>query len=304
MGELMKRVYTLLACAWLGWLPLATQASDMGPVWAIRGSHATVYIAGSVHVLDDERSELPAGFDLAYAAADELVMELDLDALDVADMQAYLLEHSTLADGRRLRDLFSAGSYARVAAGAERLGLPLDRFQRLEPWAVALMLAQLELVRLGLDPEKGVEQQLARRAQADSKPIAGLETLEEQLDVLDGMSYDDQARFLELSVDEAASGDMPAGLDTLLHAWRTADIDALAELLMEEYASFPSLYRPLVADRNRRWLPQIERLLAEKHDTLVVVGALHLVGDEGLLELLADRGHRAKPLGSPALAAR
>lgn len=304
MGELMKCARTLLAFTVLTWLPFTAGASDAGPVWAVRGDHGTVYIAGSVHVLDDARSELPAGFDIAYADADELVMELDLDALDVADMQGYLLEHSTLADGRQLRDLFSPHRYERVAAGAQRLGLPLDRFQRLEPWAVALMLAQLELVRMGLDPENGVEQQLARRAQADRKPIGGLETLKDQLDVLDGLSYDDQARFLELSVDEAASGEMPDGIDALLSAWRTADTETLAELLMDEYDSFPSLYRPLVADRNRRWLPQIEQLLAKEHDTLVVVGALHLVGDDGLLELLARRGHRVSPLQTPALAAR
>lgn len=270
-------------------------SSGVGPVWAVDGVRdTTVYLAGSVHVLRPEDNELPSGFELAYADAEALVMELDLDEVDPARIQSYMLENSLLDPTTSLRELYGPKRYEKVEAGAARMGLPLAGLQQLKPWAVALMLAQLELARMGLDPEQGVEQQLAKRARADDKPLGGLETLAEQLDVLNDLSVSDQAKFLELSIEEAETGSLPESVDTLIGAWRRGDTELLSKLLLDEYARFPSLYRPLVEERNRRWLPQVERLLKADQDTMVVVGALHLVGDDGLLKLLEARGYKAR----------
>lgn len=288
----------------LQWLALACATASahadvstrgVGPVWAVDGSRGTtVYLAGSVHVLRPEENALPSAFEVAYADSEALVMELDLDEVNPASIQSYLLEKSLLEPETSLRDLYSAPRYERLQASAARMGLPLDGLQRLKPWAVALMLAQLELARMGLDPEQGVEQQLAKRARADDKTLGGLETLAEQLDVLNDLSVADQAKFLELSVDEAEAGSLPESVNKLIAAWRLGDTQELGRMLLEEYERFPSLYGPLVTERNRRWLPQVERLLSAEHDTMVVVGTLHLVGEDGLLKLLAARGHKPR----------
>lgn len=277
------------------------RADSAGPVWAVHGrGGATVYLAGSVHVLDAARSKLPPAFDIAYRDAKRLVMEIDMDDLDPAAAASFLAANATIEGGGNLRTLLGAGRFARADAEARALGLPLDSVAQLEPWAVALALTQLQLARLGLDPSQGVEQQLANRARADGKPIAGLETVEEQLRVLDSLPYPDQARFLELTVAEADT--MNVELDRMLAAWRRADTGALERLLLDEYEKLPTLYRPLVTDRNRRWLPQIEALLTRGDDTLVVVGAMHLVGPDGLLALLTNRGLRPTLLDNgPAL---
>lgn len=276
-----------------------TCAASAGPVWSIhRPGGGTVYLAGSVHVLDTARSRLPPAFDSAWRDAERVVMELDMDDLDPAAAASFLAAHATIGDGENLRTLLGAERFARVDAQARALGLSLDSVAQLEPWAVALALTQLQLVKLGLDPAQGVEQQLTERARAEGKPIAGLETIDEQLGVLDGLSYMDQARFLELTAGESDS--MATELDGILTAWRRADTAALERLLLVEYERLPTLYGPLVTDRNRRWLPQIEALLARPDDTLVVVGTLHLVGPDGLLALLKDRGLVPTPVGTVA----
>lgn len=276
-----------------------TCAASAGPVWSIhRPGGGTVYLAGSVHVLDAARSRLPPAFDSAWRDAERVVMELDMDDLDPAAAASFLAAHATIGDGENLRTLLGAERFARVDAQARALGLSLDSVAQLEPWAVALALTQLQLVKLGLDPAQGVEQQLTERARAEGKPIAGLETIDEQLGVLDGLSYMDQARFLELTAGESDS--MATELDGILTAWRRADTAALERLLLVEYERLPTLYGPLVTDRNRRWLPQIEALLARPDDTLVVVGTLHLVGPNGLLALLKDRGLVPTPVGTVA----
>jgi uncharacterized protein YbaP (TraB family) len=264
------------------------------PVWALRGAHNTVYLAGSVHLLRSRDATLPAAFERAYQDADALVMEIDLDDLDPMAAQGWMLEHGMIGSDKTLGDVIGKPRFAKVEQEGNRLGLPVEALQQLEPWLVAMTLAQLQYMKLGFDPEQGVEKQLQRKAQADHKEITGLETLDEQLGLLANMPPDDQAKFLDLTLEEMH--EMEGETDTLLGAWRAGNAQKLASMLSDEYKVAPVLYRTLVADRNQRWMPQIEKLLKGDKDYLVVVGALHLVGTGGLLELTKARGYEAKQL--------
>jgi len=257
-------------------------------VWAIRGTHNTLYLAGSVHLLPSQDSALPAALERAYGASAKLVMELDLANLDPLQAAGWMLGHGALPAGTTLRDVLGAPRYARVSAAASGLGLEMQLLDNQAPWVVAIELADLEYLHLGLDPQHGVEEQLVQRARTDRKTTAGLETLEEELGGFEALSREDQLRLLDQTVSELK--DTPAQLQEVLGAWRRGDADALAALLSSEYRSFPTLYRALVGARNQRWLPQLEALLQGEGDCLVVVGALHLVGKGGLLELLRKDG--------------
>src|SRR3569833_2516973 len=169
----------------------------------------------------------------------------------------------------------------------------------------------MQYMQLGFDPQKGVEQQLTHDAQADGLPISGLETIDEQLGVLQGLSKSDQAKFLDMAVEEMH--DVGSETQSVVSAWRSGDAAKLAALLSDEYKSFPNLYKALVTERNKRWVPQIEKLLHGSQDAFVVVGALHLVGDGGLLELLRRDGIKDEqlnklarhwPRGAPVLCRR
>ncbi|HEV7716944.1 MAG TPA: TraB/GumN family protein [Steroidobacteraceae bacterium] len=265
------------------------------PVWAIRGAHNTVFLAGSVHLLKADNAKLPPGFDKAYAASDALVMEIDLDDLNPLESQAWMLEHGMFGDeGSTLSKTIGVKKFAQVELEGNRLGLPVEALEQLKPWLVAMTLAQLQYMKLGFDPEQGVEKQIQGKAAVDHKEITGLETLEEQLGLLDGMSFPDQTRFLDLTLEEMH--EMEGETDTLLAAWRTGNAPKLASLLSEEYNVAPALYRMLVADRNRRWMPKLEALLKGDKNYLVVVGALHLVGNGGLLQLMKADGFDARQL--------
>jgi uncharacterized protein len=280
----------LLIVGLLGCLDVQAQS----PVWAIKGAHNTVYLAGSVHLLKKDDMSLPPAFERAYAAAKTLVMEVDIDEMDSPAAQALLLQKGMFADGTTLRDSIGPASYDRVAAEATRLGLPMEGLQQFEPWAVALTLTQLEYVALGFDPDEGVERQLGRRAHADGKHIQGLETLEQQIGILASLSKDDQAAFLEETVTEMHDADRET--QEIVTAWRSGDAAKLAALMSEDFKNFPSLYYSLVTARNRRWIPQIEHLLKADQNYFVIVGALHLVGDGGLLQLARADGIEPRPL--------
>jgi uncharacterized protein len=278
------RRFWLLTLGLLGSLT----ANAGSPVWAIHGDHNTVYLAGSVHLLKADDSRLPPAFDRAYNGSKAIVMELAIDKVDPMAAASWMMEHGMLKDGTTLRATIGEERYRRVTAEAERLGVPIEAADMLQPWALGLQLLEMQYMQLGFDPQQGVEQQLQHKAQADGKPISGLETMDEQLGVLEGMSSSDQAKFLDMIVTEMR--DVGSETQSVVTAWRTGDAAKLSALLSDEYKSFPTLYRLLVSERNKRWVPQIEKLLHGNQDYFVVVGALHLVGDGGLLDLMRRDG--------------
>jgi uncharacterized protein len=278
----------------LGFLGCLTAAHAASPVWAIRGDHNTVYLAGSVHLLKAGDSALPAAFDRAYAGSRTLVMELDLGKVDPMAAAGWMAEHGMLPEGSSLRKVIGEPRYQRVSTEATRLGVPMQMADQLAPWVLGLQLMELQYAKVGFDSESGVEQQLEHRAQADGKPTAGLETLEEQLGFFETLSPEQQAKFLDLVVNDLH--DVDSDTQAVVAAWRAGDAAKLAALLSDEYKQFPALYRSLVTDRNKRWEPQLEKLLHDKDNYFVVVGALHLVGDGGLLELLRKDGFKVEQL--------
>ncbi len=280
----------LLALCLLGSLSARAQS----PVWALHGAHNTVYLAESVHLLKPGADTLPAAFTHAYQDSTLLVMEMDLGKLDAGNMAAWMLEHGRYPEGESMPQALGPERFARVAAQAAALGLPLEQLAMLRPWVAALTLTDLMYLKLGYDSQSGVEEQLVARTVQDGRPTAGLETLDEELGQLEHLSAEDQARFLELTLQDLK--DTGSDTDQMLDAWRTGNSAALSAQLTDSYNQFPELYRVLVSERNQRWLPQIRSFLNGDHNVLIVVGALHVVGKGGLLDLLHNAGIVATPV--------
>jgi uncharacterized protein len=281
----------LLALGLLGGLNCAYAAS---PVWAIRGPHSTLYLAGSIHLLPANDAALPEGFTRAYADSAKLVMEMDLGKVDPVVIAQWIAANGALPPGTHLREVLGEQRYARVSAAATELGVSAQLLDTQAPWVVGLELADLTYVHEGFDPQQGVEEQLLRRAQADGKATAGLETLSEELGGLQALSAKDQLELIDQTLDELKDPDPE--MQAILGAWRAGDAKKLGALLADEFRTFPALYRPLVTTRNEHWLPQIEQLLRGNENCLVVVGSLHLVGPGGLLEMLRKDGFRETQL--------
>lgn len=258
-------------------------------LWSLKGKTNTVYLLGSVHFLKASE-RLPGVVDDAYKDAEKLVMEIDMDDLDPLAMQQLTLDLGLLPEGKTLESELGTAAWQKLSGQAREIGLEPSLLNRFQPWLAAMTLVQLQLMKLGLDPNSGVEQRLTARATADGKEITGLETLPQQLGMLAGLSPGQQRDFLMYSVEDTERAGQE--IDTLLAAWRTGDTQSLARLLAEGFDKYPELYRPLTVDRNRQWLANIEALLDDHDDYLVVVGALHLVGKNSVIDLLERDGHK------------
>ena len=263
-------------------------------VWSIKGAHNTVYLAGSVHALPKEHAEFSAQLERAYEASKIIVMEVDLDDLNPLEAVQYVQSNGTLPADQNLESVVGPEKYPAIAKLAESLDLPEVVIARLEPWAAAMVLTQFALVKSGFDPQLGIDMQITQRAKADGKRIDGLETVIDQLSIFDARSYEEQTKFLLDSANDVPQ--MHDDLDRLIKAWRAGDMRALEREFLKERAQAPQLYDELLGERNRKWLPKIEALLDEDQDYLVLVGTLHFVGSDGLLQLLTRAGHKPLPL--------
>ena len=282
------------ACVALLLLSAGAAAADQHHIlWSMQGKTNTIYLLGSFHFLKTSET-LPAAIDAAYADATRLVMEIDMDDLDPLQMQQVLAQLAMQPEGQSLQRQLGPQTYERFAAKARELSIDPALLDGFRPWFAAMTVVQLQLMKLGFDPESGVEARLTRRARSDGKPIQGLETVRELLEIMAGLPEKQQRDFLLYSVDDAQR--MGSEIDDLLVAWRRGDAAAMAKLLAEGYDEYPDLYRPLTVERNRKWIPQIEQLLDDRDDYLIVVGALHLVGTDSVIDLLERKGYKIKQL--------
>lgn len=287
--------FALLLSIGLGSLPLRANETD-GLVWQLQGPRGSVFIAGSMHLLRRERPALPAAIVKAYEESESLVMEIDADDIDDQYTAQLMLRLATFADARSLPMITGEARWQKLQTLLARVQVPESFAATLEPWGVAILLTSLEYARLGFDPEIGVEKQLQDLAARDRKPIAGLETPEFQIGLFDALPMDEQLQLLDMTLEDI--GEMPDTVDELYAAWRAGDLRALDALLLEGYREMPRLYADLVERRNRNWIAPINALLEQDGDTLVVVGALHLVGEQGVVAMLEREG--LKPVRYPA----
>jgi uncharacterized protein YbaP (TraB family) len=260
-------------------------------VWFMKGERNTVYLAGSVHALPKDNASFPEQLERAYQASAVIVLEVDLEDMNPLDAVEFITTNGTLPAEQSLEDVVGTEKYQRVSKLAASLDIPEIVIAKLEPWAAALVLTQFALTKTGFDANLGIDMQITERAKADGKPVEGLETVIDQLNVFDARSFEEQTRFLLDSTDDAPN--LNDDLQKLIAAWRAGDLRALEKEFIKERAKSPQLYDALLGVRNRQWLPKIEALLKEERDYLVVVGALHFVGRDGLLALLKQGGHTA-----------
>lgn len=275
----------------LGLLPAAY--ADKLPLWQIDGTRNTVYLLGSVHLLRPSDYPLSPVIEAAYADAESLIMELDTDDLDASEAQALTARLGALASGN-LADRLGPERYARAAGLADAAGLPLARMASLEPWLAAITVEQILLGRLGFTAAHGVEGHFTVRAVQDRKPIEGLETFEQQLLLLDTLPPEVQAGLLMQTLED--SKDFAGAIEALIAAWRSGDLATLERTMLADMRKQERLYKVLVVDRNRNWAGALRELLDDEDDYLVIVGTLHLVGDESVPAMLRRQGINARQL--------
>src|SRR5678816_1440564 len=195
-----------------------------------------------------------------------------------------LLAKGMYGDGRTFESAVSKETAAMVADHVKQTGLPMEMIRPMKPWMVMLMLTAIEAQKAGLDASLGLDKYFYDKATAAKKPVIGLETAEFQIDRFDKMPDAMQEQMLRSTLTEIdAQGDE---LKTMIAAWQRGDVTALEKSVRSSFAAYPAAYTSLIAERNRNWIPQLQTCLTRTTPCFVVVGAAHMVGPDGLLNLL------------------
>jgi len=298
-----KSGLALLLLPTLGWAQAqapAPAAAGKSCIWFVKGEKATVYLAGSIHLLRANDLPIPADYDKVYADSKQLFFEIDPEEMASAASQMKMMTLSMLPDGKSVDKVISKETYAKLEAymDSRDLGILSAAFLNMKPAMLSVMISSLEMMRLGAQPQFGVETIFSKKAKTDAKPVEGLETVEFQLGMFDKLSPEMQENFLKMTLDQVE--ELPKMLETLIDCWKKGEDVKLGALLNEEFDGHDDLHNTMLTDRNKNWLPVVEKQLASPDgNTLFIVGAGHLIGEGSVVDLLQKKGHKVERYIAP-----
>lgn len=261
-------------------------------LWKVQGKSNAVYLLGSIHFLKSDFYPLPRPIEDAYKRSGVVMFEADF--AEMAASQGKFLKAGMLPPNETLSQHVSAETYALVQSYLrENVGSAtmLDQFR---PWMASMTLLTIELMKLGYDPQQGVDRYFFNKAQGDKKRLDSFESVDFQLGLFQGLTKAEQDQMLSESVREAK--DIKGEISEMVNAWKTGDAKALEKLIVQEMRDYPDVHKKLLLDRNGRWMAKLVEQLAGKEDVFVVVGAAHLVGAGGVVDLLQKKGYRVVQL--------
>jgi len=291
---------------------VATTTAPLPLLWKVSDADNSVYLLGSFHLLKPSDYPLSADVDAAFADAESLVFEMSPEEMASPSLGMQMGQAALRSDGTALNSELSPQVIALLdtwladnAVGLQNMGLSAQALQLFEPWFVALTISINEMTKQGLDPRLGLDAHLAAQAGNAGKPTAGLETGAQQIAFLDGMGKQEQLQFLAEALSQSKEGQ--AETARLHDAWRRGDADLLwNDMALKMKQEYPRLYQRINVARNDAWMPMIEQRLRQSSadDTLVVVGALHLLGPDGVVEKLRAKGYAVERVCSACAPAR
>lgn len=278
----------LVSLVCLAGAPDAQAPAGHHSLWRVHGLHNSVYLLGSVHFLKPTDYPLPAAIPAAYSNCPVVAFETDLGQMQEPAKQKELLEKARLPAGETLRQQLTPDTFQKFKNHLHDSGFPGDIFNTLKPAVAAMTLELLEMEKLGFNPDYGVDQHFYQRARSDGKKILALETVDFQIDLLTAISAEQGERLMKTTLEEI--DDTKRQLNEMISSWRTGNAGGLEKLLLHALANEPALEKRMLTDRNRRWLPHVEEWARGTQNVMVIVGAGHLVGTNGVVSLLTRQG--------------
>jgi hypothetical protein len=270
-------------------------SAEKASIWKLCDEDSTVYLAGSVHLLREKDLPFPDVYNTVYADSEELVFEIDMKEMNAPGTAMKMRELGTLSAGESLKDHLREDTLKALKKYLRQNDLPGGMFNQFTPGMVYLTLGSMEAIRLGARPDLGMEMQFHNKAEKDGKPAGGLETIEYQMSRFNELDTETLDELIKETIE--GSNETEETLDAIIDAWRTGDAEGLEKLVYEEMAETPDVLEILLVDRNKNWIPLIEKKLAGDSNVMFIVGAAHLVGECSVIQLLEQKGLNLTQLG-------
>jgi uncharacterized protein YbaP (TraB family) len=282
----MNKVIFMAICLALTHFLAFAQSS----VWKVSKGENTLYLGGSIHVLRTSDFPLPKEFDATFAKSDIVVFEANLDEASDPKTAQKILSLAMLPQGNSLKSILSDKTYKRVEAKCAELGLPIEYLSQFTPFMAISTLTMAQLESMGFI-YGGVDSHYLLKAKQVGKKLDYFETLEYQMSLFNvNMKHQDE--FVMQSLSDLEPKKLQMMVSTIISEWKKGIATHINIEIADMKSKFPNIYKIMITDRNQAWLTKIERYLSTKDIEFVIAGFGHMVGDEGLLELLKSKGYK------------
>ena len=265
-------------------------------VWRISSVYGSAFLMGSVHLGIDAIYPLDSSIEEAYEIADNLVVEVDISNVDPITTTQLLMEYGTYPEGESLKGNLSEDLYNRLSGLFGDSGISILMMDGFRPWVISTLIEEMQLEEMGYSAEYGIDVYFIKKAKEDAKNIIELETAEYQLELLSSLSDELMIAVIEDILDNPPTQE---DMDRLFNAWESGDTKLLESVVFDDIAETPMFepyYDRIYTERNYQMAEKIEEFMADDLVYFIVAGAAHLVGEDGLLSILEDRGYEVTQL--------
>jgi len=257
-------------------------------VWVAEKGGNRLYLAGTIHLLRASDYPLPEAFEQAYRDSKRLVFELPPGGENDQKVAEKMRKMGSYPHGESLSTKLDTETLDKVHAWASKNSFPRAAVESLRPWFLSLTIAAVEYQKLGADAQRGVDSHFEKRAKTDGKPAEGLETVDFQLSMFSSLGEKLQEELLRQTFTEVET--LTKDFGDLIEAWRTGDADQLQSFMFRDAEKYPELMEEFLIKRNKSWISPLLRIMERGEPAMVLVGAGHLGGAGGVLELLKKEG--------------
>jgi hypothetical protein len=256
-------------------------------LWEVRSNTTSVYLLGSMHFMKKDVYPLDTKIEDAFKKSGILVVEANINDAAKADVQK-LMANAYYHGNDTLDRHISKDTYELLKSEVERIGIPMQMINKQNPWIIALTLSSLELMKLGLTPNDGIDMHFLSKS--GNKKILELESVDYQIRLISSFTDKEQELFLLYTLKDLKT--IREDIDTLLNAWKNGDVKAMEAIISKgNSVQLSPIYEKMIYERNKRMTSQIEQLLKTRETYFVIVGAAHLIGERGIINALKSKGY-------------
>jgi uncharacterized protein YbaP (TraB family) len=293
----MPRRALVAIAALLGGAVFSPLARAETSVWKVTRDGSTLYLGGTFHILRPRDFPLPPEYDAAYAASSRLCFETNVERMLSDELLRVVETQGMYTDGRSLEKILSPKVWRAVQEYGDQSGVAPERFVRVKPWLLIILMAGIEMEKLGITKD-GVDLFYYRLAKKAKKPVGELETFEDHIAFLTRLGEGRENEMIAQTLEDM--DEIPQHLRELIAAWRTGDLPAIDQLTLDDMRTkYPAIYQDLIVSRNTAWLPRIEKLLATPETEFVLAGVAHMAGPDGLIAQLRAKGCTVEQVNTP-----
>lgn len=259
-------------------------------LWEVHSRTATIFLMGSFHMFKSDMYPLDDCINDAFHKADTLVVEVNMMTVDQNKVEKLFKEQGIYQGDVTLEQRLSKETLDKLKNYLGRNGVDIKQVNKMKPWFLGMTIAVQEMIKLGYDPNLGVDMYFLENA--DDMNIVGLETIEEQLDILAGDSEEVQDLALRMALEDIP--DLESLMNSMVDAWSKGDAETLDKIMREPEDRYPLLEQQIkrtIDDRNVMMAKRIAGFLKTDKTYFMVVGGGHIGGKKGILSLLKDRGY-------------